>query len=287
MNIDDHTKEAFESQWAINNLETLIASCPQDELYPTFEKYLKPGIRILESGCGQGKWVFHYHRRGFDITGLDWSQKTINFINHYDREVKVVKGDARDSGFGPDEFDLVLSLGTIEHAVEGPEQALADAYRVLKAGGVMIVTVPILTPVRRAIYAFKAPFKLLLSLVHVFAYKIRRQSFKSLSSIVDKPKPGLYAWAIKDKDGYHFFEYRFPLKKLVSYVEKAGFEIIESFPAYRQAAIHHDLSPFAGKWDYVNGDPNLNWFGRTIEKLFGGHFSHMAVCVARKKAVLK
>src|SRR3989339_803727 len=163
MSDKNHAKRAFESQWAISNLEKAIEGCTQDELFPVFEKYLKPGIRILESGCGLGKWVFHYHRRGFNITGLDWSKKTIEFIKSYDRNIKVFQRDARNSGFKTDEFDLVFSLGTIEHAIEGPERSLADACRVLSPKGILIVTVPILTPIRRVIYATKKPVKLLTS----------------------------------------------------------------------------------------------------------------------------
>jgi len=119
---------------------------------------------------------------------------------------------------------------------------------------------------------------LILAIIH----KLRGRTFLGISSVVKKPIQGLYVMPIRDTDGYHFFEYRFPLSELIAYVKRAGFDILEAFPAYNKTAIHHDLSPLAGKWDYVNGDPNLNFLGQIVYKYFRKHFSHMAVCVARK-----
>ena len=34
--------------------------------------------RVLDIGCGLGDWVMYLHDKGFDITGLDISQKTVS-----------------------------------------------------------------------------------------------------------------------------------------------------------------------------------------------------------------
>ena len=41
-----------------------------------------------------------------------------------------------------------ISLGVVEHFQEGPEQALAEAYRVVKPGGVGVISVPVNNPLR-------------------------------------------------------------------------------------------------------------------------------------------
>ena len=47
--------------------------------------------RVLDIGCGLGDWVMYFQDRGFDITGLDISQKTISNLkstfNGYDFQV--------------------------------------------------------------------------------------------------------------------------------------------------------------------------------------------------------
>ena len=35
-----------------------------------------------------------------------------------------------------------LSFGVIEHFIEGPHEALAEAFRVLRPGGIAIITTP-------------------------------------------------------------------------------------------------------------------------------------------------
>lgn len=139
----------FDSQWSSHDLEKSIENCPKADIFPIIEKYINQDMKILESGCGSGKWVFYYTRKGYDITGLDWSEKTVRSIKKYDDNIKIVQGDARNSTFPDEEFDLILSLGTIEHSIEGPDKALADAYRLLKHDGLLIVTVPIMTPIRQ------------------------------------------------------------------------------------------------------------------------------------------
>lgn len=278
----NYAKTQFEKQWETENINHVDSDCENYDIFPVFERYIKKGMKILESGCGLGRWVFYYHRRGYDITGLDWSAGTVKQIKAYDNSIQVLCGDVRNTTFKDNEFDVILSLGTIEHSIEGPEQALIEGYRILKRNGILIVAVPILTKMRERIYALKEPFRLLKALLFKTLSLIQSRPFDNIKTIRQKGIKGLYLFVIRDAGGYHFFEYRFPLETLTNYVSNAGFQVLEAFPAFNEDALYHDLTPFSGTWDLVNGGLQLSYFAKLMAKLFPNSFWHMAVCVAKK-----
>jgi SAM-dependent methyltransferase len=65
-----------------------------------------------------------------------------------------VFGDASKLPFAQDSFDCVLLLDVVEH-LQFPREALLEAARVLRPGGVLIVSMPFLYPVHDAPYDFQ------------------------------------------------------------------------------------------------------------------------------------
>lgn len=101
--------------------------------------------KILEIGCGNGRWLVWLAQKGAEVYGIDYCKNAIklakkNFrINNVCGILKVE--DARNLSFKDEEFDFVFSLGVIEHFNE-TIIALKEHYRVLKKGGIVFVTVP-------------------------------------------------------------------------------------------------------------------------------------------------
>ena len=62
-------------------------------LYP-----LKPGASILDIGCGTGRHCIELAKRGYQMTGLDLSEKMLEVAktNAGDTEVEWVNADARN-----------------------------------------------------------------------------------------------------------------------------------------------------------------------------------------------
>ena len=277
---DNQIKSGFDGQWQSENIEKHIRNCPSTQFYPIFEKYIKRGMKILDSGCGAGKWLFFYHRNGFDITGLDWSRKTVDKIKTYDKAVKAVEGDARKTNFTDNEFDVVISIGTTGYDIEGPGKALAENYRILKKDGKLIITVSVLTPTRMIIYFIKRAIQR----VQSFLLKRKNSKYNTIDELLKKQgQRDCYLMPAKDKKGYYFFEYRYTLAAFASQLKKAGFEIIESRPMFEVEGVYHDLSPFSGKWDFEGGDAKLSLFAKIALRLFPRSFYHLALYVARKK----
>lgn len=89
--------------------------------------------KIIDLGCGEGVLVDEYHRKGFDITGLDL---------HYQSEL-VKKGNLLSPKLPKNHFDVILCLDVIEH-LEFPrqKQAIDNMARMLKPGGQLLITIP-------------------------------------------------------------------------------------------------------------------------------------------------
>jgi ubiquinone/menaquinone biosynthesis C-methylase UbiE len=113
-----------------------------------FFRYLNRG-KVLEAGCGVGQVVLALRARGIDCHGLDYAQETIANLNETFPDVPFKHGDVRSLPYDDRYFDGYISLGVIEHFVDGQDLMLAEAARVLKPGAYAFVSVPVLNGFRR------------------------------------------------------------------------------------------------------------------------------------------
>ena len=140
----------WETHWDNYGVEKLIKSATLDPriLWPT-RKYLPPGSRLLEGGCGLGQFVYSLHVHGYDAYGIDYASKTVEQINKVMPELKVLEGDVRALPFSSGFFDGYWSLGVIEHFYEGFDLIAEEMKRVLKPGGYLFLTFPCLSNLRK------------------------------------------------------------------------------------------------------------------------------------------
>ena len=107
------------------------------------------GKRILDIGCSQGIVCLLLAREGFNCVGIDYEKTAIEYaLEELKKEEDIVRkrvefkiGDALHLSFEDDSFDTVILGEILEHLIH-PEKVLKEAKRVLKDGGMAIITVP-------------------------------------------------------------------------------------------------------------------------------------------------
>lgn len=107
------------------------------------EKYLQPGMHIVEIGAATGRYSHALARRGWRVDAVELIQHNIDIFNRNTQtgeKVTIQQGNAKDLYmFRDNTFDITLLLGPMYHlfTVEEQKQALREALRVTKPGGLL------------------------------------------------------------------------------------------------------------------------------------------------------
>ncbi len=92
------------------------------------------GRRILDLGCGKGRFAGHLKSLGAEVYGLDLSEAMLAEAAGLDR----VRASARRLPFLDGAFDAVVAVEVFEH-LPAIHEVLGEVGRVLKAGGLLAV----------------------------------------------------------------------------------------------------------------------------------------------------
>jgi SAM-dependent methyltransferase len=104
-------------------------------------------LRILDVGCGPGNTSRRFTGRG-RVVGLDYSVDALAFARQ--RGVRdVVSADGTALPIASRTIDCVVALEILEH-IDGDQVALGEIARILRPGGVFVITVPAFMSLWRA-----------------------------------------------------------------------------------------------------------------------------------------
>ena len=111
--------------------------------YRFASEFLEPGDLVLDAACGSGYGCSILAETGASVVGLDTSATALEYARAHCRSktVSFQLGSVTDLEQPAEKFDAYCSFETVEH-VEEPEKLIAEAARVLKKRGVLILSTP-------------------------------------------------------------------------------------------------------------------------------------------------
>ena len=98
------------------------------------------GARLLDVGCGTGRWVRRYEERGFSVVGVDATIGMLQIARTHRTSAPLTVGLAQNLPFSDTAFDCVSDITVVQHIpYELQLNALQEMVRVLKPGGRLIL----------------------------------------------------------------------------------------------------------------------------------------------------
>jgi SAM-dependent methyltransferase len=264
--------------WRPEEIAALLATCEVDDVTPLIRRHFPPGGAVLESGCGLGRFVRYLSDHGYRAVGIEWLGETLRVVHGAWPDLRLVQGDSARTPFPTGSFDALLSLGLVEHWTDGPDAPLQDHCRLLKPGGIAIITVPLHSRVRR--------FKRALWLDEVFGLPraVAKRVLRGTSMHVNRLDRAPYA--VHPPYG-PFFEYRMTEEQFLAAVRGAGFEVLAHQPIGNIDGVFHELNPFGLLVRFRDWRFEVSPLGRALNDALGRRpffHAHMQGVVARKPA---
>jgi ubiquinone/menaquinone biosynthesis C-methylase UbiE len=140
--------------------------------------------------------------QGIRAVGLDFAQDTLSEIRKRSKSLILCAGDVGALPFAAEAFDLYYSGGVVEHFEAGAEPALKEAHRVLRPGGLLLISVPYYSPLRHLLVP------------------VKRNNWKRVSqSVVESSNP---------YNGLKFFQYAYTQREFKRLLGDYGFHVRET-----------------------------------------------------------
>lgn len=132
-------KRAFEK---IARYFSQTRAYPRPEMKYFAKKYVRPGQRILDVGCGNGLFFELLKNKKVNYLGVDGSKKLILEARKKYPKTKFIVSRATNLKFPDKSFDLIFSFAFLHHLPSEKlrQKFLKDIYKILKPQGYFICT---------------------------------------------------------------------------------------------------------------------------------------------------
>lgn len=125
--INDSNEDLFDDYWTKRYIDNL--------------KYLKPGNRILDIGCGDAKYFIKLKNKYNEFYGIELSEIHFETAKKLFPSGNYAVADANELPFENCFFDTIISFGAFEHN-EDITDIFKECYRVLNKEGILLFSVP-------------------------------------------------------------------------------------------------------------------------------------------------
>jgi SAM-dependent methyltransferase len=244
----DSTRQAWDEIWANGSVERELKaalSARSQHTQRIYEAYLPKGAPILEAGSGLSSVLILLRERGYNVLGMDYSISALRLSLAYDPTLQLYAGDVHKLPHADNELGAYLSFGVLEHFEHGMGPALCEAYRVLKPGGILVLTIPYPNIVHRLV-----------------EWKRRLRGVSTLN----------------DDD---FYESTYTRWQLEAAVTEAGFKVLTIVPTSHSFTLWGLGGPFRNP-GYYETSPLAERLGAVLRILLPWAFNFTTLVVAQK-----
>lgn len=115
------------------------------EVRPEFSRFLEQSpipesCRVLDLGCGDGRYAIYLAEKGFRVHGIDRSpvglSKLASYAEKYGLEITTEEADLNTKNLPAEEYDLIIFATILDHLQkEGRDHLIREIISALKPGG--------------------------------------------------------------------------------------------------------------------------------------------------------
>lgn len=243
----DSTRKTWEDIWQAATVESELETVRYARAQETMQAYMPYLAReavLLEAGSGLSAVVITLRQMGYNVIGMDYAENALHISRDYDPSLSLQTGDVHALPYASNSLGAYLSFGVLEHFEHGMAPALAEAYRVLKPGGVLVLTIPYPNVIKRLI-------------------EWRRRNQPSV---------------LNDDD---FYESTYDRAKLTGEVISVGFDIIKAIPTSHAFTLWGLGGPFRAP-GYYQTSRLAEVCGRILNVVLPWPLNFSTLVIARK-----
>jgi len=197
------------------------------ELFAVLKDYTKEGEKVLDVGCGNGRFLDLLGEKKIDYTGVDNSEEQIREAQKKYPDRNFLVADALNLPFPDDSFDKVFLIAVLHHipSINLRIKVLTELQRVLKPRGYLLLTV------------WRPPLAEILKLISKYSFlKLIRRSKMDFFDV-------LVPWGNRVERYYHFFK----KSEIMELANWAGFKTLKSEIVRNQTGKRSNLYLIAQK----------------------------------------
>lgn len=139
--------------------------------------------KILDIGAGNGLFLTEFKKRGWEVTGVEFSEHAVMEAKKFGLRLK--RGDFLDYKFPNNYFDVVTLNNVLEHLYK-PKETLKGVSKTIRKDGILVVTVPNIESIGEAIFkkdwhAIQPPRHLYQFTPYTLSEMVKEAGFKDIN----------------------------------------------------------------------------------------------------------
>ena len=111
------------------------------------EDLFYPNVKVLDIGCGNGRYLFEFEKMDAIATGIDCAEKVVEYAKNFAKKInstsEFIACDAIDMPFQDNSFDLIflVSNNIVEYSYNDIDELCKQIVRILRPNGVFCVSI--------------------------------------------------------------------------------------------------------------------------------------------------